>query len=85
MNRLMVMEIPGLTRDMVERHAPALRALSKRGCSAGIVPILPAVTMPDTDPRQLEALRERVNELYALDVDLLSRCCPLKTPGSLGL
>lgn len=46
MNRLMVMEIPGLTRDMVERHAPALRALSKRGCSAGIVPILPAVTMP---------------------------------------
>ena len=45
---------------------------------------VPAVTMPDTDPRQLEALRERVNELYALDVDLLSRCCPLKTPGSLG-
>ena len=46
---------------------------------------VPAVTMPDMDPRQLEALRERVNELYALDVDLLSRCCPLKTPGSLGL
>ena len=28
----MVLEIPGLTRDMVAQHAPALRALAERGC-----------------------------------------------------
>ena len=46
---------------------------------------VPAVTMPEMDPSEVEALREQVNELYAMDVDLLSRCCPLNTPGSLDL
>ena len=41
---------------------------------------VPAVTMPEMNPLQLEALRKRVNELYALDVELLSRCCPPGTP-----
>ena len=46
---------------------------------------VPASPLPDMTPTQLKALKERVNALYAQDVDLLSRCCPLETPGSLGL
>ena len=46
---------------------------------------VPASPLPDMTPTQLKALKERVNALYAQDVDLLSRCCPLGTPESLGL
>ena len=46
MKRLLVLEIPGLTRGMIERHAPALRALGASGSVAGVDPVLPAVTMP---------------------------------------
>lgn len=41
---------------------------------------VPAAAVPERDPRQLEALRDRVNALYAEDVDLLSRCCPQEIP-----
>ena len=43
MKRLLVLEVPGLTRGMVERHAPRLRAL---GAVGSLVPERPAVTMP---------------------------------------
>ena len=46
MKRLLVLDIPGLSRGMVEQHAPALRALGVRGAMTGIDPVLPAVTMP---------------------------------------
>lgn len=46
---------------------------------------VPAITVPEMGSRQIETLRERVNELYAQDLDLISRCCPLDTPGFLGL
>jgi len=45
---------------------------------------VPAVALPDMDPQRLSVLRERVNVIYAQDLDLLSRCCPLETPGSPG-
>lgn len=43
MKRLLILEIPGLTVGMVERHAPNLRAL---GTPAALTPERPAVTMP---------------------------------------
>ena len=46
---------------------------------------VPVSPLPDLTPTQLKALKDRVNAMYAQDVDLLSRCCPLGTPGSLGL
>ena len=49
MKRLLVLEIPGLTRGMVERHAPNLRALAGSGPDAApgsVLPERPAVTMP---------------------------------------
>jgi len=46
---------------------------------------VPVSSLPDIAPTQLQALKDRVNALYAQDLDLLNRCCPLETPGSLGL
>ena len=40
----------------------------------------PVCPLPDLAPTQVQALRDRVNALYAQDLDLLSRCCPPGTP-----
>jgi predicted AlkP superfamily pyrophosphatase or phosphodiesterase len=46
MKPLLVLEIPGLTGEMVKAHAPRLNALAEAGGMSGIDPVLPAVTMP---------------------------------------
>jgi predicted AlkP superfamily pyrophosphatase or phosphodiesterase len=46
MNQLVVIEIPGLTRAMVERSAPRLKALADGGVLTTVQPVFPAVTMP---------------------------------------
>lgn len=43
---------------------------------------VPVSRLPDLAHTQFQALKDRVNALYAQDVDLLSRCCPPGTPGS---
>ena len=46
MKPLVVMEAPGLTRAMVQAHAPGLAGLGRDGHLGALNPILPAVTMP---------------------------------------
>ena len=42
---------------------------------------VPVCSLPDMDPTQLEVLRDRVNVLYAQDLELLSQFCPREIPG----
>lgn len=46
MKPLVVIETPGLTRAMVEAHAPGLADLGREGHFGTLDPILPALTMP---------------------------------------
>ena len=46
MQPLVIIEIPGLTCGMVERHAPRLKALSEGGRFGSLDTVVPAVTMP---------------------------------------
>ena len=45
MRPLCVIELPGLTRGMVNRHAPFLREFGEAGGNHVLDPGLPAVTM----------------------------------------
>lgn len=42
---------------------------------------VPLTSLPDMQPEEIQSLKSRVNEIYAQDLDLLNRCCPLETPG----
>lgn len=46
MKPLLVLDVVGLTREMLGDHAPNLRALAREGFAAPIDPVLPAVTCP---------------------------------------
>ena len=45
MKRLCLIEVPGLTRRMVESHAPNLNRVAQQGQIGSLDPDLPAVTM----------------------------------------
>ena len=68
-----------------ERMADLECWLSQRLGTAILFPTsnvsVPSASLSEIDPRQFGELRDRVNVLYAQDLDLLSRCCPLSTPG----
>ena len=39
---------------------------------------VPGTSIPDMNPSKVQELKNRVNDIYAQDLDLISRYCPLK-------